>query len=366
MDKGINFLDIEANQDIYCRGKPRNMLLQIGAIRISNDGKISEFNEYVKYFGKINKKVKFILGKNEAFFRNHDFQIEQAVYNKFANFCKGYTSYSYGNYDKFVLDEASSRTKENKIIDVIDISCEISSKLKLDNSVKPSLSMLMNVFSINRENEHDALNDSLALYEIYKKLYNKDINIDMTKNKLILEFMRPRWENKLSKLYIKNIVEEQKITKDYLVIFNESIIEKNIIDEDKSSFTSIVDIRIYNNDLSLLQKVKEKSTFENKDEAREYVYKFYNEYIFEYSNNFVMVYDNKKLSFSEFYKRKTKNLFLYHNISKSKIDLFIEHFEIKGDKEDQDKIIIKIINDFYNSNDNKFSNPLKYEYDFIK
>lgn len=129
MTKSNIFLDIEANQDIT-KHPIQNDILQIGAIKIHADGKISKFNEYVKYNKEINKKVKYIIKKDEKFFKNKKLS-EFELLKRFISFCKGCKLYSYGSYDEKVFKEALKRTRFNTNLKIIDMSTKILETLNI-------------------------------------------------------------------------------------------------------------------------------------------------------------------------------------------------------------------------------------------
>lgn len=352
MDKGIIFLDVEANQEIELH-PIRNVLLQVGAIRIRKDGKISKFYESVKYNKTINKKVKFILKKDENFFKNQKY-VEHIIYNKFAKFCEGYKLYAYGNYDKVVLDEASLRTKEKFKLDVIDLSELICNKLMIDNKMKPSISTLINIFNIKKENNHDALNDSMALYDIYKEIFEKEVDIKKIKDQLIFEYMRPRWENNLTTPFIKGI-EEQEIDNNYLVTFSNCELISKKQDDDSMINIANINLKVYKNNCDKLFEIKEKREFSNKKEAEDFIIEIYKEKVINISKNMVFVYDSKKPTFFDIYKKETKKMFLYNNVKKTKVDWFIKHFNFEDkNEEEKEKIIIKTINSFYDYENKNF------------
>lgn len=166
---------------------------------------------------------------------------------------------------------------------------------------------LINVFNIDGKNNHNALNDSEILYKLYKKIYLEEIETDRIKNKLAIEFLRPRRENNLKTPFIKWKVEEQKISSNYKVIFNNCSIKCKDIN-DKSLFISEFNIKIYNNKSNLILNIRESKQFENKKDANDFIFSKYDELFKKTDLNFVMINNNKDTKFFDFYKKKTKNI----------------------------------------------------------
>lgn len=291
--KNTVFIDLEADSP-----SDHSFLLQVGAIKIDEDGKIQKFNQYC-YRKKISTRISNLLKKEKDFFNNTNYKGEDQVIKNFLKFSKNCKIFSFGDFDQKIIEKVFERNnrslKNAKKIKIINIQNKMSKKLKCVNKKKRTYSLndIALILDIKFNKEHNALIDAEILARAYKILFSQNFNLNFYKEKIekityfpkkiSSEFINFK-TNKLIELKqdfkiilidadIKN--KKNNFKNDFFCenenINNTFIISDSMINEyENMNISRIAKIKIFEFNNSLVLQKKQKLLFEIKNNSIQY------------------------------------------------------------------------------------------------